>query len=642
MATILGLDIGTKTVTGVVVAGTGKRLQIQDFFVEEIPELALMGDGPPTAEAVDLESDLPPSVGEVVRKALAHRKLQGIEVVAALGARDCVIRDRISVPFTRDDQIEKTIGFEAENHLITFDVDEMVLEYHKVGQQNGNSILLLMAFPDRVVSSRLELLREGGVDPVALDLDGAALFNAFAMTPAHDATRTTLLVDVGATVTNLVFVEHGTMKMVRSLRLGGFLGDRGGRRLAGPGGVAADAAASGLDAPDADSIDARFDEVESALETLDVEGSMPLLIGGDDDDAPIAILTDDEYARVAEAGGEALAAEEAESVAVGTAPPPPRAADHEGPQDYQTFLGRLGFEIQRMFSTSLVSPIERIVLTGGLGDRDEARRYFGETFDVETLALDFGEPGEVFEMNLDDEDRSRLGRLGATAVGLAVKGLGRDAIGLDFRKKQFRYERRFEKLKFPLLCLSIMTCVLFLLTAFDRLSKYQTYRNQLAVVRNTSSQFYSAFFDEPYRGSGLVMPAVTAKEQRWNRLLGKGSEIPLYLPEIGAIQDLAAVFNEAKMQRLGFEITNMSFQFQLKSRRTPSGARRKTSEPELYLEKDWTIQLIAEERNGEDFRRLFASKSKFWDCSPESRTRGDNTSITLRLSPREDYLKKVR
>ena len=68
MADVVGLDIGTKTITGVVLSGSPKSFRLVDFFVEDIPELAPSIDGPPTAETVDIESGLPASVGEVIKR----------------------------------------------------------------------------------------------------------------------------------------------------------------------------------------------------------------------------------------------------------------------------------------------------------------------------------------------------------------------------------------------------------------------------------------------------------------------------------------------------------------------------------------------------------------------------------------------
>jgi Tfp pilus assembly PilM family ATPase len=103
------------------------------------------------------------------------------------------------VPFTKDEQIRKVVGYTAEEYFPAFSMDEVVLEYLKVGELGGKSLLLVAALRNSVIESRLALLKRAELDPVALDLDAAALFNAFAITPPYAETRATLLIDMGAT-----------------------------------------------------------------------------------------------------------------------------------------------------------------------------------------------------------------------------------------------------------------------------------------------------------------------------------------------------------------------------------------------------------------------------------------------------------
>src|SRR5262249_26746288 len=124
------------------------------------------------------------------------------------------------------------------------------------------------------------------------------------------------------------------------------------------------------------------------------------------------------------------------------------------------YLQRLGIEIQRTFATSMAGGgVDMICLTGGMSHREEARRFFTDEFDVETIHLDFG---DSFPIDLDKEKQEEVSRVGAVAVGLAVKELGGDKVGFDFRKNQFRFERKFERIKYPILCLAIVTFLVFL------------------------------------------------------------------------------------------------------------------------------------------------------------------------------------
>ena len=214
MAKIVGLDIGTRTIAGAVFDGNARRFRLSDFFVAEVP-------GINGAAAAGEEMVPPASVEEVIQKLLAERNLEGADVVAAIDAKDCIIRE-IPVPFTKDEHIKKTILSEAENHFQTFDIEDVILEFFKVEEMGDKSRVLIAAVKKATVRERLEVLKQAGVDPVAVDLDAAALFNAYALTPTFDPERTTLLVDMGATSTKVLLVEKGQLKKVRSIRMNSF------------------------------------------------------------------------------------------------------------------------------------------------------------------------------------------------------------------------------------------------------------------------------------------------------------------------------------------------------------------------------------------------------------------------------------
>ena len=172
MSHVVGLDVGTKTITGAVFEGTPKSFRLVDFFVEDIPELSAV-DESLTDDEEEGDEEAAPTLGRLLKRIISERGLQGADFVACLDSKDVIVRD-LKLDFTREDQIEKVIHFEAENHLITFDIDEMVLDYLKVSEDGGRSDVVVFAVPNETVSARLDDLKSGGADPVMLDLDSTA------------------------------------------------------------------------------------------------------------------------------------------------------------------------------------------------------------------------------------------------------------------------------------------------------------------------------------------------------------------------------------------------------------------------------------------------------------------------------------
>lgn len=653
MATLVGLDLGTHTVTGAVFVGSAKRFRLVDFFREEIPRGAPAPPaGSPDKELTPAELAAPPTPEEIIRKILVDRGLVGADVVAAVDAKDCIIRE-LPVQFTRDEQIEKVIPYTAEEFLPTINIEDVVLEYLKVGEANGKSTVVLFALRNDLLESRLELLKRADIDPVAMDIDAAALFNAFALTPLYDRKKPTLLVDMGATSTKIVLVEEGRLTKVRAFRnMAQALGPE--RLLAQPATVGA--AVPGGAGGDAEalfgdySIESRFREIEEALRKLEPTTSDAVL-DDFDESTPIAILSDEDYEKVqrtlgAEAhggvrsagsppgspsGGEGADGGDFPGLAGG----PDRGGSGSRGGELRAYLERIGIEVQRTLASARVVP-QLICLTGGMSGREEAVRYFTEELDVETIQFDLG---DSVPTDLDAESLREVSRYGAVAVGLAVKELGGDRTYLDLRKGRFRYEHKFSKVKVPLLVASILCFALFLQTAFWSYHEYQKHKERAESYVQASREAYQAFFFDKPLAEGRD-PMAAAKEQfgKWS---GKGLKgVGKVLPYDLAIKSVSDVLNAA-LPELGDIFRLQSIDLYLELRTKPAAGGKKS---ELAASKNSSLQIFTKnDKAGLILERLFDKDekvSKFFDANASSTKRQEEYQVTLELIPKKQVVKQ--
>lgn len=643
MSHVVGLDVGTKTITGAVFEGTPKSFQLVDFFVEDIPELSAV-DESLTDDEEEGDEEAAPTLGRLLKRIISERGLQGADFVACLDSKDVIVRD-LKLDFTREDQIEKVIHFEAENHLITFDIDEMVLDYLKVSEDGGRSDVVVFAVPNETVSARLDDLKSGGADPVMLDLDSTALFNAFSTTLNYSKDKTTLLIDVGSNTTNVCLVQDGEFKKARSLRLGAYLGAYNKLQISGPettDGIDGDRG-SGFALSDVSSIESRFVEIESALRRLEPEslGALPHTNDSSADtgadlqgDDPIAILTDEEYDRVSDAAGSSTLG----LGGAGTLPEESEAVEEEVPQyDYHDFLERLAMEIQRTFATNLLrTPLDLICLTGGMVQRKEAQRFFAEEFDVETIGLDFE---DAFPMDVESDVRDSLNRLGGVAVGLALREFGQEECRLDFRQEQFRYERHFEKLKRPLMTMGVCLCALLFSLVFNFIADYKYWGKLRRDIRDREVKYYAAFFGGPPKGNPPWLAVAAQKELReWNEILGERSgNLPRNLDDVQAMKEIGEVLKVARQQRkLQFDVSLLDLKLQARAKTK----KPKKGVPKYQVEGKSRLVLSAEERGlGSEFKRLFETHSKMWNVSPdENASPNGKIRVDLTLEVKKDHL----
>ncbi len=647
MATFLGLDIGAKTITGAVFSGSANRFRLVDFFVKEVTTV----DQAVEQSAGGSEIVTPTSIPEMVAAAIAERGLGKADVVAAVDAKDAIIRE-IVVPFTKDEHIRKTIFSEAEEHFQTFDIGDVQLEYFKVEEVGDKSRTVIAAVRNDAIRQRLDLLQGASVDPIALDLDATALFNAFALTPTFDATRSILLVDMGASSTKVLLVEKGVLKKVRAVRLSA---TSAARLIAQPVGAAA-AVGAALPFPDTYSIEARFAEIENALRRLeptsgDEGGGLP------DGEEPIAILTDEEFEIVqrdpviappsaaapradapstatppkAGAAGRAQngsatngAAGEAPGAAANGAAPNGSAS----PEVYGDYLRRLGIEIQRTFASSFLrGGIDLICLTGGMSDREEARRFFADEFDVETIPLDFG---DSFPMDVPPETQPEVGRVGAVAVGLGLKLLGKDRVGFDFRKNQFRFERKFERVKYPVLAASILLFLFFLQSFYILLNQKVTINEHIAQIQAKEQEAFKAFFDKE-TDSDRPFNRAQDEKKKFQTAIGMqgGANIPSFVPLTDALGEISRAVKEASTSALSIQ----SIDLKLKT---------KTVGGKLLAEGDSTMQINCSDPTvNSKLANVFGKGERaVFEYSGSISNQGGTTKISVTLKLLESYINK--
>jgi hypothetical protein len=539
------------------------------------------------------------------------------------------------------------------------------------------SHLVLFAARNAEIEARLALLKRAEIDPIALDLDSAALANAFTLSSHYDDTRNILLVDMGATSTKIVLLEGGRMKKTRSLRTGCTVLDPG-RMIAEPAAeaVLATGGANGRGRAIDTALELRFQELESAVRDLHpgrgglfspgAEGDLDLGAQASRRDAPIAILSDEDYALVEDADleagsgvategfswsrraeADALEAPRAETSRAESAEAEADAleaalhaesnsgaeesgagASADESSDYRTYLERVGVEIQRTLATTqLDAPIQLICLTGGMSRRDEARRYFQETFDIETVRLDFA---EALATDLDPGQLDLVATEGAVAVGLAAKGLGKDLVGLDFRKGPYRYEHRLERIRVPLLVCGILCFFVFLQTAFWSFHRCRYLREHAVAYEENASRIYETFFGKPPAKGRNPVDSAREQKKRWEA--GGLSNVGRFLPYVDVVRDVSKAMASTG---LFFRLSSINYKFGLTRTVKTQGSTKKE---EWKSAGDSQIVLETDDSNGHlKIENAFdrSPRSQFFDAETTSspQTKGDyKVTVKLKVS----------
>ena len=205
MPRAVGLDVGTRTLKLVELSGSAKAFKVQRFLVRTLPE--------GTGEEADAAR------AELIRALFAEAKVGKDDVCASFDSGATSFRE-ITVPFREHDQIEKVVRFEAENHLHGMVIEDVVINWVKVGETKDGSQILIFAAPKAELSADLAILRRAGIEPASIDLDATALYTACETTGVLAEHPSCVILEIGARTTTLILVDGGKLRSVRAFHAG--------------------------------------------------------------------------------------------------------------------------------------------------------------------------------------------------------------------------------------------------------------------------------------------------------------------------------------------------------------------------------------------------------------------------------------
>lgn len=165
--------------------------------------------------------------GETLRQAQIARVLREMmdEVQIKRGsvnyaaAGQSVFARFVKLPSVDEEKIEKIISFEAQQN-VPFPINEVVWDYQLVGGGADEQIqVVLVAIKADLLDEINNAVEESGLQTSIVDVAPMALYNAFRYNYS-DLSGCSLLVDIGARTTNLLFIEPGKI-FSRSIPIGG-------------------------------------------------------------------------------------------------------------------------------------------------------------------------------------------------------------------------------------------------------------------------------------------------------------------------------------------------------------------------------------------------------------------------------------
>lgn len=144
-----------------------------------------------------------------------------------------------------------------------------------------------------------------------------------------------------------------------------------------------------------------------------------------------------------------------------------------------------------------------ICLTGNSCALPGIEEMFEEHFEVEVRKVDLA---KIYQASRSQADLSLQASI---PLGLALKGLGIDHVGMEFRMEEFAYQGKFEKLKRGLACTLCLAFVLCFLVAFSYKQELRVKKQRHSGVRKLQQHIYTVLFpniDDPSTGLDYKEP----------------------------------------------------------------------------------------------------------------------------------------
>jgi type IV pilus assembly protein PilM len=154
----------------------------------------------------------------VLPEMMREMQIQGGQVNYAVSSQSVFARF-VKLPALDVAKVDKIIGFEAQQN-VPFPIDEVVWDYQLVGGGLGEQIqVVIVAIKRDLLDEINNAVEETGLRTRVVSVASVSLYNAFRYN-YPDLGDCSLLLDIGARTTNILFIEPGRF-FLRSIPLGG-------------------------------------------------------------------------------------------------------------------------------------------------------------------------------------------------------------------------------------------------------------------------------------------------------------------------------------------------------------------------------------------------------------------------------------
>lgn len=208
---IVSVDIGSSLIKLAQLSQIGSRIRLDKVAVvnNPIPRLG-------TASEITKKD----AIVQIIKRSLKENHVKAKDTVSSLAGSSLIIQ-YFKFPLLSEKDLESTVRLEAErimsDRLARMDTDFQALSPYQEKKKEEN--ILFASIPRVIVGHRLNILREAGLNPVAIDIDSMALANCFLRLKNTTFQESVMVLNLGARLVNLVILNKGSLYFLRDIAL---------------------------------------------------------------------------------------------------------------------------------------------------------------------------------------------------------------------------------------------------------------------------------------------------------------------------------------------------------------------------------------------------------------------------------------
>ena len=204
---ILALDIGASTVkVGEFQVAKGQGLRLINF------NFADLGIDP------DHEENRKALIVSTIRNVVREKNIKATNVAFSVSGQSVFTRF-VKLPPVDESKVAQIIQYEAQQN-VPFPIDEVIWDYQLLGSNpQGELEVVLLAIKSDIIEELTEGVESAGLRTDVVDVAPMALYNAVRYNYG-DLEGCTMIIDIGARTTNLLFIEQNRV-FSRSIPIAG-------------------------------------------------------------------------------------------------------------------------------------------------------------------------------------------------------------------------------------------------------------------------------------------------------------------------------------------------------------------------------------------------------------------------------------